>query len=164
MQVAFGSSSLTTFISGSLTLTIQLSLAPHPGATPEITPDPLRDMTYPVRWLHCRSARHPTVTGDAPLLGYGGLNPRFCQSKKYDSRTITYAAFAADPEGSVSICCVSALYEARVQRLQLTYATRVARLGSFRSTIELHPQAEELYAIRAGLQIRGIDSGPAGNS
>jgi hypothetical protein len=73
-------SSLTTFISGSLTLTIQPSLAPHPGATPEITPDPSRDMAYPVRWLHCQSARHPTVTSGALLLDYWGLNPRINSS------------------------------------------------------------------------------------
>ena len=56
VQVAFGSSSLTTFNSGSLMLTIQPSLAPHPGVTPRIMPDPSRDMTYPIRWLHFQSA------------------------------------------------------------------------------------------------------------
>jgi hypothetical protein len=79
-QVTFGSFSFTTFISGSHTLTIQLSLAPHPGVTPEITSGPSRGMTYPKRWLHCQSAQHPTVTSDAPLLDYRGLNPGFCQS------------------------------------------------------------------------------------
>lgn len=80
LQVAFGSTSFTMFISGSLTLTIQPSLAPHPGATPEITPDPSRDKVYPVRWLHCSNTQHPTVTSDAPFVGYEGLNPRFCQT------------------------------------------------------------------------------------
>ena len=93
LQVAFGSSSLTTFNSGSLTLTIQSSLAPHPGATPRIMPDPSRDMTYPIRWLLCQSAQHPTVTSDAPLLDYRGLNPGSCHSLSR-GRTITYTAFA----------------------------------------------------------------------
>ena len=48
--------SFTTFIGGSLPLTLQPSLAPHPGATPRITRDPSRGFTYPVRWLHCQSA------------------------------------------------------------------------------------------------------------
>lgn len=37
LSVAFGLFSLTTFNSGSLTLTIRLSLVPQPGATPDIT-------------------------------------------------------------------------------------------------------------------------------
>lgn len=78
--VAYGSYSFTTFINGSLALTIQLSLAPHPSAILRLTPDPSRDMAYPVRWLHCQSAQHPTVASDAPLLDYRGLNPWFCQS------------------------------------------------------------------------------------
>ena len=36
-------------------------------------------MAYPVRWLHCQSAQHLTVTSDAPLLDYKGLNPWSCQ-------------------------------------------------------------------------------------
>ena len=47
LQVAFGSFNFTTFISGSLALTIQPSLAPHPGATPEITPEPLTGFDVP---------------------------------------------------------------------------------------------------------------------
>ena len=102
LQVAFGSISLTTFNSSSLTLTIQLSLAPHPGATPEITQDPSRGMAYPVRWLHCQSAQYPTVTSDAPLLDYRGLNPGFCHPISR-GRTITYTAFA--------VSCLTALIE-----------------------------------------------------
>ncbi len=87
LQVAFGSLSFTTFLSGSLTLTILLSLAPHPGATPEITPDPSRDLTYPVRWLLCQSAQHLAVTSDAPLLDYKGLNPWLCRSADLDAQS-----------------------------------------------------------------------------
>lgn len=60
LQVAFGSLSFTTFISGSLALTIQPSLAPHSGATPEITPEPLtgHDVPHRVATLSERSVPH----------------------------------------------------------------------------------------------------------
>ena len=45
----FGSSSLTVFISDSLALTIQPSLAPHPDATSEITPEPLAGYGVPLK-------------------------------------------------------------------------------------------------------------------
>ena len=46
-QVAFGSSSFTTFIGGSLALTIQPSLAPQSDATSDITPEPLTGFDVP---------------------------------------------------------------------------------------------------------------------
>ena len=129
-------SSFTTFINGSLSLTDQLSLAPHSGATPEITPDPSRDMAYPARWLHCQSAQYPTVTSDAPLLGYRGLNPWISHpwrdadqllvqpSLHRLNRTKPVQSWAAfnDP-GPVDLGF-------GVPSRPGTYATRVARLGS----------------------------------
>lgn len=139
LQVAFGSSSLTTFNSSSLTLTIQSSLAPHPGATPEITPDPSRGKAYPVRWLHCQSAQHPTVTSDALLLDYRGLNPGSCHLRE-KGRTITYTAFAVSRLTALferlSFCAPTAMvvipqWDRVAQRLQLAFdSARVARLGS----------------------------------
>ena len=49
-------SSLTTFNSSSLMLTLQPSLAPHPDTTSEITPCPSREMTRPRGRLHCQNA------------------------------------------------------------------------------------------------------------
>ncbi len=104
LQVAFGSSSLTTFNSGSLTLTIQPSLAPRSGATPELMPDPSRDMTYLVRWLHCQNAWYPTVTSDAPFLDYRGLNLGFCHSLT-KGRTIANTAYAAPYLNGKNLSC-----------------------------------------------------------
>jgi hypothetical protein len=54
LPLALNASRLLTAVH--ITLTIQLSLVPHPGATPEITPNPSRGLIYPIRWLHCQSA------------------------------------------------------------------------------------------------------------
>lgn len=49
---------------------------------------------YPEGWLHCQSAQHPTVTSDAPLLDYEGLNPRSCRPLMH-LKTIACTAFVA---------------------------------------------------------------------
>ena len=165
----FGSFGFTTFINGSLTLTNQLSLAPHPGATPELTRDPSRDHTYPARWLHCQSAQHPTVAGDAPLLDYRGLNPWIGHpARNADQLLVQPSLHRMNRTKPIQLW--AALHDPGPVTLGLcvpsrpgTYATRVARLGSQGNTDIRYPPAcrKAGRIVSTGTGPRNLRPGPA---
>jgi len=72
----FGPSGLRRFISSSLTLIHYLEPSASPSTSLGFTPGPHGAGIPPAGRLHCRSAQHKTVTGFAPLLGYGRLDIR----------------------------------------------------------------------------------------
>jgi len=94
LTAAFGPLSLTTFNSSSLYVNHSIQPSASPGRNYRTHDRSLTESTVPKGWLHCQSAQHPTVTSDAPLLGYEGLNPRSCRPLMH-LKTIACTAFVA---------------------------------------------------------------------
>ncbi len=75
LSSGFGSFMLSRFISGSHTLALPSSLAPHPHTTSGICILPSRER-HTLSGVHCQIASHETVAGNALTLGYCGLHRR----------------------------------------------------------------------------------------
>jgi len=124
----FGPVSFTVFISGSLALTLRLSLAPQPAATASVTPDP-RGSSVPARvaTLSARSAPSRYQLRTAPRLRVVGHPVRPGLSPCQTIAATAYAVVVA-PRRRPSSGCSARSSRWRVG--QLPTRLQVARLGS----------------------------------